>query len=445
MKYIYRAFIFLITLIIQSTLLYAGSIDYNSNQSAKYFMNPAKTASTEGADIVAYNPAGTALMKPGLYFDVSEQFLMRNYEQDVSDNTLSKRTYKTDEPAYIYPNLFMVYNFGKTGPGKLAVFASAGVIGGGGTVKWNGTAGYDEMALYLDTLSAFSLTSIKNNVKASSLYLGFGAGASYSFFKDLISLSIGGRFVHSERDFKIDGELQFTGGTQYYNASWDFSADGGAPIFGLDIKPYKKLTIGLRYEMSTKLEFEYDQDENNASNNFAEPAVSNAAITMFNVDGVKRKYNLPDIFSLGAEYAVTNKLAVSAAGTIYNLSKADMDKFEEFCNTGWDISAGGTYKITKNLKAGTGFTYTDIGVKDSLKENLQQLKRYSLNPNMNSLMYGLGITCTIWKDFDVTLSGAYTHFFPENDKSISTAYGASLDINYRKSIYSTALGVSYKL
>jgi long-chain fatty acid transport protein len=459
MKKSSAVFIYVLVFIIQVSVLSANSIDYNSNQSAKYYMNPARTASTDGADIAAYNPAGTAYMKPGLYIDVSEQFLMRNYEQDVSDGTLAKRTYKQDEPAYIYPNLFMVYNFGKTGPGKLAVYANAGVIGGGGSVKWNGTAGYDEMALYLASYVAglegiCNPISIRNRVEASSLYIGIGAGVSYSLFKDIISISLGGRFVHSERDFQINGELQFfstISGTwnQYYNSKWNYNADGGSPIFGLDIRPFRNLTVGIRYEAETKLKFEYEQTDNVANNNALNGATNTGASaqinSMFNMDGKKLNNNLPDILSLGVEYGITHRLAVSASGTFYDLSKADMNGFEEYCSNGWETSLGVTYKFSKSFKAGTGLTYTDIGVKESLPENLQLLKRYSLNPLLNSLMYGLGVTYTLWNDFDITLSGAYTYYFPENNNHIGTAYGANMDISYRKNIYAAALGVSCKL
>ena len=60
-----------------SSAVFAGSVDYLSNQSAKFIMNPASVARTGGADIAAYNPAGTAFFAPGLYFDVSNQTLIK--------------------------------------------------------------------------------------------------------------------------------------------------------------------------------------------------------------------------------------------------------------------------------------------------------------------------------------------------------------------------------
>ena len=74
-----KKFLLMLTLIIAAgSTAFAGSLDYLSNQSAKYNMNAASTARTEGADIAAYNPAGTAFFAPGLYFDISNQTLFKS-------------------------------------------------------------------------------------------------------------------------------------------------------------------------------------------------------------------------------------------------------------------------------------------------------------------------------------------------------------------------------
>jgi hypothetical protein len=64
--------------------LFAGSLDYLSNQSARYAMTFSRNAATDAADIVAYNPAGTALLPQGLSIDISNQTLIKPYEQEYS-------------------------------------------------------------------------------------------------------------------------------------------------------------------------------------------------------------------------------------------------------------------------------------------------------------------------------------------------------------------------
>jgi hypothetical protein len=63
---------------------FAGSVDYLCNKSAKYMMTYTRNGSVEAsADIVAYNPAGTAMLPKGLYFDISNQSLvLMPYRQD---------------------------------------------------------------------------------------------------------------------------------------------------------------------------------------------------------------------------------------------------------------------------------------------------------------------------------------------------------------------------
>ena len=49
-------------LVLSSTALFAGSIDWLSNQSAEYIMTLNRNAATDSADSVNYNPAGTVFL-----------------------------------------------------------------------------------------------------------------------------------------------------------------------------------------------------------------------------------------------------------------------------------------------------------------------------------------------------------------------------------------------
>jgi hypothetical protein len=128
--------------------LFAGSLDYLANQSARYAMNFSRNAATDAADIVAYNPAGTALMAPGLYIDISNQTLFKPYEHEydiaftMAPALDRSDTVEQNEPTLLLPNLFTVYNKGRIGPGSLAAYFQAGVVAGGGTLKYDdGTVG----------------------------------------------------------------------------------------------------------------------------------------------------------------------------------------------------------------------------------------------------------------------------------------------------------------
>ena len=171
-----------------SSSVFAGSLDYLSNQSAKYCMNTASTARTDGADIVAYNPAGTALMGQGFFIDVSNQTLLKYYS--AKEDALLKDEYKQSEPTILLPNVFIVYNAGQIGMGKLAVFGQMGIVAGGGTLKWDdGTIGSSLFAYTNGSTIEASLDSISGNTatfngfstktEASSVYYAIGGGVSY--------------------------------------------------------------------------------------------------------------------------------------------------------------------------------------------------------------------------------------------------------------------------
>jgi len=368
-------------------------------------------------------------MGQGFFIDVSNQTLFKPYKQDVDVTiggtpTLSE-SYKQDTPTWILPNVYLAYNFGQMGMGKLAVFGELGIVAGGGSLEWDGTAG----------VVAAGFTDTK--VKGSSVYYKAGLGASYAFLDDMLSVSAGVRYVYADRSGALDGKLRmFSMGNGSYtvdiDSEWDYTAKGYTPVFGLDVKPMKELTLAARFEMETKLEFEYEQKKNNVN-------VTSVA-DMLNKDGVKANQNLPQILSLGAEYLVMPELTVGLTGTIYWINKADMEGYEDYFNTGYEVAVGATYKVMNELKVGASVMYTDQGAKDELLESTDNINTVSGNPVLDSWFFGLGATYTVIPNLDLTLALSWVHYLPED---VTTAGG--LDISYKKDIYNIALGASYKM
>ena len=437
-----------------SSSVFAGSLDYLSNQSAKYCMNTAATARTDGADIVAYNPAGTALMGQGFFIDVSNQTLLKYYS--AKEDAVLNEEYKQSEPTILLPNVFAVYNFGQMGMGKLAAYGQMGVVAGGGTLKWDdgtiGTAAFAASNLTtIATAAGSTPRGYTSNLEVSSVYYGFGGGLAYSLVDDMLSISAGARYTMAERSAKLEASLLLNRtafGGDYsieVESEYEYDAAGVTPIFGLDIKPMKELTIGVRYEMETKLEFEYKQKALGASSSNATvqaavvPTVNNmlASTTM---EGKKLNQNLPQILSLGAEYLVMPELTVGLTGTMYFMSKADMEGLEDAFGTGWEVALGATYKVMEALKVGASVMYTDQAVKKEYLESDDDLLTTSANPILNSIFMGLGATYTVIPNLDLTLALSWVHYLPEDVKTT-----AGLDINYKKDIYNIALGASYRM
>jgi len=443
-----------------SSSVFAGSIDYLSNQSAKYLMTLAgRTAATDGADIVSYNPAGTALMGEGFFIDVSNQTLFKPYSQDVEfDGALydvAKETHEQSTPTILLPNVYLVYNAGQVGMGKLAVFGQAGVVAGGGSLEWSdGTAGLLAAAIGVGSTAGNSaVLSLDSKVKGSSVYYAFGGGAAYSFLEDMISVSAGAKYVIAERSAAVDGNANMYSNTLSafwvltIDSEYEYDAKGYTPVFGFDIRPTKELTIGVKYEMETKLEFEYTQKKNYVTTNNATLnglGVPTGVAAQLTKDGLKANQNLPQILALAAEYVATPELTVSAGGQIYFVGDADMEGYEDYFGTGYEVSLGAIYKVMDALKVGGAFMYTSQGAKDDLNTTSGNLNTVSGNPVLDSIFIGLGATYTVIPNLDITLAAGWVHYLPE-DADVVISSGNTVKVEYSKEIYNIALGASYKI
>jgi len=447
-----------------SSSVFAGSWDYLSNQSAKYIMNTASQARTEGADIVAYNPAGTALMGEGFFIDVSNQTLLKYYTGKEDVALASKGDLEQEEPTLLLPNVYVVYNAGQVGVGKLAAYGQMGVVAGGGKLIWDdGSVGSNMFAVSKATAigagvdagvgaGTSTLTSYSTKAEASSVYYAFGGGVAYSFLEDMLSLSAGVKYVMAERMGKVTGALNYTSTaigpySITVNDEYEYDAKGYTFVFGFDVRPMKELTIGARYEMETDLEFKYKQKTLNSENTLGSVSALLSAGVKATVEsqlpdyeGVKANQNLPQILSFGAEYVVMPELAVSAGSNIYFMSKADMEDTEKMFGTGWEVSLGAVYKVIEPLKVGATFTYTDQGVKEKFLKDDDELLTTTTSPILDSLMFGLGATYTVIPNLDLTVAGNWVHYLPEE---VTT--DAGLKVTTEKELYTIAIGVGYKI
>jgi long-chain fatty acid transport protein len=463
--------------------LFAGSLDYLSNQSAGFGMTLSRNAATEGADIAAFNPAGTPFLSPGLHIDLSNQLLFKMYSADTDFTPVAggplapllpavDGTYEPDVPTWFLPNLHLAYNFGEVGPGKLAAYFAGGVPAGGGTLEWkDGTAGtlfaFNGLKagvlqgsggqLNLGTLASQSFT-------ASSIYIGAGVGAGYAFLNDKLSVSLGGRFVYALRSFALDVTFENGGfiagpyagaqiGDSTLSAEYEYNAWGITPIIGLDVQPISGLILSARYEMETALKFKYEEKKltaANAASDLAEQVkrAGTALLTAAGIeDGKEFNQNLPHIIALGAAYDVIEGLNVSVSGAVYLLPQADLgkagaDDLNSYFDVGWDISLGASYKIIKGLKLGLGVMYTEVGTKDSYYESSATLLNASANPPLSSIAGGLGGSYTLDMGLSFTLSGLWSHYL---DRDFSASQPSAFDVTgtYKKDVINIGIGIGY--
>ena len=451
-------------LMLAGTGLFAGSLDHLSNQSAKWIMTTSRNASVDGADIVQYNPAGTAWLSDGLHLDLSGQTLFKQYSTkdvrvgDFSGSasplspllSRSSETLNQDRPTPFLPNLHLAYNFGKAGPGKLAAYMQAGVVAGGGGLNYeNGTAG---TMFFLTGISASaaafevpgSISSQK--FEAWSVYYAVGVGASYAFPGDMASVSLGGRAVMARRHFDIDVTYS---ARQTLNGRYEYAATGFTPIVGVDVRPNKDLTLAARFEAPTAFEFEYEEKKLGGTwKNYAAAVLKNAGIEK----GKKFRQDLPAVIGLGAEYMINDRLAVDLSGTIYLLSSADLgyvyengnevDKINNFFDTGYEIGFGAKYKVLKDLKIGAGFLYTESGSNEKYLNDPRTALNVSTNPTLDSITLGSGATYNVTRNMDLTFSFMWGRYMPKNlllDSGVFKVSG-----KYTKDAFVVGYGLGYK-
>ncbi|HRZ27567.1 MAG TPA: hypothetical protein P5295_12220 [Spirochaetota bacterium] len=217
-----------------------ANIDYMQNQSADFFLTLSRNAATDSADAVNYNPAGTALMKDGLYVQLANQSAFINYSIKHQGDT-----YRSEKPEWLIPNAYVIYK-----KGKFSVFGGFTIPAGGGTLNYKngvpmmpiysslvrdealkeiastlkaemwdavqtttGTDG-DMLRAYISSenhvsqlvddfidLSSTSVAWEDGSITGSSMYLAGTVGGAYRF-NNYVSLSVGLRYMHVVNSYK---------------------------------------------------------------------------------------------------------------------------------------------------------------------------------------------------------------------------------------------------
>jgi long-chain fatty acid transport protein len=228
-------------------------------------------------------------------------------------------------------------------------------------------------------------------------------------------------------------------------AEFEYNALGVTPIIGFDIRPIENLTIGLRYEFETSLEFEYEQKklEGSSTNGTHAPYVRGGVPSVLGAAGItngkKFNLNLPQIIGAGVEYMVIPGLTLDLSGTVYLLPYADLNGTEDYFNAGYDVGLGAKWQVLDALKLGLGFSYTESGTKQSYYD--ESVLNASANPPLDSVTVGLGGTYSFGFGLDINLGVLYAHYLPADYKAATT--GLSVEGTNKKDVINIGLGVSY--
>ncbi len=393
-----------------ASLLFAGGLENKHNWSAEYIRTLNRNAATDSADAVVYNPAGVMKMEDGLFVNLTGQYVIKDYS-----DTVAGTKYDTDEPDFV-PSLFTLYK-----KDKWAAYGAVTVVVAGGEVDYkDGNA--TTLGLAQGLISALGGSLSDQRLKGESYFIGYTLGGAYAI-NDMVSVSLGARYVDASREFKGHATLLGTAlGDIRPAVDYEETGHGWGGIIGVNIAPTEKLNIGLRYETKTSIDLRTDVKTDTVPGGL--PGL---------VDGSKRNRDIPALLGLGVSYKINPKIKVDTNFTWYLNNDADWDDNpvtaadETRKDNGYDIGIACEYTFNPKWKASVGYMYTWVGVEpeDMTIET----------PELDGGTIAGGIAYKATPNLDLNL-GILTVFY--NDKTTDSG------IKYEKDVTVIAAGFQYK-
>jgi long-chain fatty acid transport protein len=194
---------------------------------------------------------------------------------------------------------------------------------------------------------------------------------------------------------------------------YEETANGLGGFVGLNITPNDSFNIGLRYETSTKLDFEtrVNMDDTRMLNN-----------------GSKKREDLPGLLGLGIGYRINQDLRVDTSLTYYlekDATRQD-DRFQDAGN-GYDLAMAFEYAFNPRLKGSLGYMHTIVNMDpDNMLPEAAELDAHTICGGfVYALKPGLDINFALMKNI----------YNPE-----VTTHGVELD----KKLICLGLGLQYK-
>lgn len=419
--------------IMGASSVFAGSIDYLSNQSADYIRMFSRNGATEGADIAMYNPAGTANLKQGGYFQLSHQTIFKTYTADMKSGTPYDKEYTTDLPTYYLPGAYAIYN-----GGKWAGYLTATVIAGGGTVEYKD--GIPQYAFSAITASQVYTGAkyVDGDLKATSMYPQLTLGGSYAL-NDAFSVSLGVRGVYGYK--KYDGKMVLNiptsattsiNKTSYLDATETAFGVGG--IVGIQVRPVKELALVARFESPVKLDFKTEVKNSDSAT---------YGLNSTFVDGKTRRKDLPATLGLGASYVIAERITAIASFDGFFIGLSDQNKDvtskglyndgydDDYDSFAWEASLGFDVAVIPNfLKLSAGYMYNKCGGnKDTYND---------FDFSLDSHNFGIGGKVTPVSNIDLTLGISTSRY-------IDAKSNVEPGVTYKKRNYIVGVSAEYRI
>jgi long-chain fatty acid transport protein len=405
--------------------LMAGGIINKSNQSADYFRSLTRHASTDAADIVAYNPAGVMKLENGLYTKLDLLFINKKYTNTVGNVypfTGEEGTYETTSGSPV-PSFFTVYK-----KDKWAGFFSFTVPGGGGKVEYDdGNARTVQLSAGIIAASGGSLTGINDMyLEADSFQYGFTFGGAYEI-SEMFSVAGGVRFIDATQTFAGYTQLNTIAmTTQKYEVDLERDATGFGYFLGLNVAPTDKINIGLSYYSNTALDFSTDVSRDDVG-----------VVGSLGWDEDVRE-DLPGVLGLGVAVRPIDPLLVELNYTHYLESRAALDdsRFESSDEgDSYELGLSLTYAFHSQWRASLGYLHTNI-------VGMEKVSLLTEAPELDADTIGAGVVYSPIDRLDISLG--YTDVNYEGvTTSDSNSSRAPVGTELEKDVWALSLGLQY--
>lgn len=458
-----------------SSMVFAGGILTNTNQSARFARLMALEATTT-TDAAYYNPAGTTKLSEGFHFSFSNQsaFQERLINSTFGDYAGSGgsefKQFKGTASAPVIPSLQGVYR-----KGKWALSGNLAITGGGGKATFNDGISMFEapIASIPPAIQKFAeklglpLTcnqyAYDTYMTGSNYIFGAQIGGAYQI-NDMFSVYAGFRLniVHNKyegyiRDIRINPNSQVPGlgNGEMVNASEYFTqlaanpalteeqqnmikayaaqtADkelnskqtgwGVAPILGVHFS-YKGLNIGAKYEFKTSLNVENKTQFN-----------KDAGLDSFK-DGVNTAHDVPAYLAVGASYDIIAPLTVSVGYHHFFDKDAGMsgDKQKHLTGGTNEYLAGIEYRINPMFLVSMGGQITRYGLADGFQSDLSF--------SVNSYSLGFGGAVNVSKNVQINVGYFFTDY--SDYKMADVAGSPSTSYTRKNKVFTAGVDFSF--
>ena len=446
-------------------MIFASGVENKTNLSTGYLRNPSRNTENERPEAAFYNIAGTAFLKEGLWIGGGNQFVFKEYSNEMDTNNsysaygISDYKSTDDTTVWLYPDLNAVYK-----KGKWSIFSNFGVYAGGGSLSYdegtsattlmflNGAselttaatqytlmaagatakndstsaAAYTSQATQYGALAKASLAMAQNHsLDVTSITYGIQLGAAY-LVTDWLSLSAAYRYTIGTQDMTLkcnDSTFKAINGSN--KISYDATGYGQSMVFGIHAKPpvVPKLDLSLQYQTLSRIEYNVEN-------------VKGEIAQYYDITNDKNfRTDLPAVLNLGAGYHVLDNLYVSTSFNYYFNDFAHQDSIlsETDYDNSWEVALGVDYRFCKYVGASLGASYGNQGTTDTSNS--------TFNPVLDNIVVGGGFEIYPTEKLTVTVSCLYANYF-DTDYYLGSKTSSTKTV-LGKDVTNAGIGVTY--